>query len=405
MEKEINQTGIRLAGRISYSEDEVSQALDQELRTRAVNVLIPGFRRGKAPLKLVENLLGRDVLLDRAIDRLVNEGIQKVISEYKVTPVDIKDVEFIEKGDGKALIFSFTIETYPKVEVDNYEELISELTWEEPKVDDKSVDEVIENIRHRLGVWKTVEDKNIIERGDYVLVDIKDDPSKPFDENKEIGSIIKLGEGILSPGDDESLIGAEIGSTHEIKSRFPEDYSDKSFRGKEVTLYILIKGIKMLDLPPLDDDFAKRFNYPTLEAMRNGLREGIYKERLAQMEHKLGQEIKDKLAQAVDTEIPDIMVRDLLKEWKRILYQDKNAPKDFEETNYQYALNEIKATLALRYIGEKEGLESPEEKVDNLIKLWKVKNITEDIIEQAKVKVIEDEALKFLVNSIKERKQ
>jgi len=404
MEKEVNQTGIRLVGKISYSEDEVSQALDEELRSRAVNVLVPGFRRGKAPLKLVENLLGRDTLLDGAIDRLVNEGIQEVISGYKITPVDIKDIEFIEKGDNKPLVFSFTIETYPKVEVDNYKELISELTWEEPEVDDESVDKVIEDIRHRLGTWKTVEEKSIVERGDYVLVDIKDDPSKPFDQSKEIGSIIKVGEGILSPGDDESLISSEVGGIHEIETRFPEDYSDESFRGKEVRLYILVKGIKILELPSLNEDFAKRFNYPTLEAMRDGLREGIYKERLAQREHKLGQDIKDKLAHVIDIEIPDIMVKDLLKEWKRVLYQDRNAPKDFEETNYQYASNEVKATLALRYIAEKEGLEPTEEDVNNLFNSWKVKNITENIMEEAKARIREDKALKFLVNNVKERK-
>jgi len=404
MEKEVNQTGIRLVGKISYSEDEVSQALDEELRSRAVNVLVPGFRRGKAPLKLVENLLGRDTLLDGAIDRLVNEGIQEVISGYKITPVDIKDIEFIEKGDNKPLVFSFTIETYPKVEVDNYKELISELTWEEPEVDDESVDKVIEDIRHRLGTWKTVEGKSIVERGDYVLVDIKDDPSKPFDQSKEIGSIIKVGEGILSPGDDESLISSEVGGIHEIETRFPEDYSDESFRGKEVRLYILVKGIKILELPSLNEDFAKRFNYPTLEAMRDGLREGIYKERLAQREHKLGQDIKDKLAHVIDIEIPDIMVKDLLKEWKRVLYQDRNALKDFEETNYQYASNEVKATLALRYIAEKEGLEPTEEDVNNLFNSWKVKNITENIMEEAKARIREDKALKFLVNNVKERK-
>ena len=404
MEKEVNQTGIRLVGKISYSEDEVSQALDEELMSRAVNVLVPGFRRGKAPLKLVENLLGRDTLLDGAIDRLVNEGIQEVISGYKITPVDIKDIEFIEKGDNKPLVFSFTIETYPKVEVDNYKELISELTWEEPEVDDESVDKVIEDIRHRLGTWKTVEEKSIVERGDYVLVDIKDDPSKPFDQSKEIGSIIKVGEGILSPGDDESLISSEVGGIHEIETRFPEDYSDESFRGKEVRLYILVKGIKILELPSLNEDFAKRFNYPTLEAMRDGLREGIYKERLAQREHKLGQDIKDKLAHVIDIEIPDIMVKDLLKEWKRVLYQDRNALKDFEETNYQYASNEVKATLALRYIAEKEGLEPTEEDVNNLFNSWKVKNITENIMEEAKARIREDKALKFLVNNVKERK-
>jgi len=403
MEKEISQIGIRLTGKISYTETEVSQAIDQELRTRAANVLVPGFRRGKAPLKLVENLLGRDSLLERAVDRLVNDGIRDVISEYKITPLDIKDIQFIERGDGKPLVFSFTIETYPKVEIDNYRELISDLIWENPVVTDEDVDNLIENMRQRLGTWKTIEDRTTLERGDYALVDIQDDPDKPFTRDPEVGSIIKVGEGVLAPGDTESLAGAEIGSTHEIITRFPEDYSDESLRGKDVHLYILIKGIKGIDLPPLDDDFAKRFNYQSLEAMREGLRGSIYKERLAQAEYKLGQSIKDKLAEEIDIEIPDIMVRDLLQEWKRAFYQNREAPEDFEEKNYQYALNEVKATLALRYIGEKEKLDPTEEEINNLIKRWKVKNVTDEIIEQARIRLIEDNALKFLINIVKEK--
>ncbi|MGC9063993.1 MAG: trigger factor, partial [bacterium] len=352
----------------------------------------------------VENLLGRDSLLERAVDRLVNEGIQNVISEYKVTPLDIKDIEFIERGDGKPLIFSFTIETYPQVVIDNYKDLVSDFTWEDPVVDDEDVDNLIEGMRQRLGTWKTVEDRTTLNRGDYALVDIKEDPSQLFEENQDIGSIIRIGEGILSPGDDESLIGAEVGSTHEIDTRFPEDYSKESLRGKEIKLYLLIKGIKEIELPPIDDDFAKRFNYQTLEAMREALRGSIYRERVTQTEYKLGQDIKDKLAEVINVEIPDIMVRSILDEWKRILYKDKEVPEDFEEKNYQYALNEVKATLALRYIGEKEGLEPTEEEINNLIKRWKIKNITQDIINEARTRLIEDKALKFLVNSIKEKK-
>jgi len=403
MEKEITQSGSKIQGKISYDQTEVTKAIDEELRLRASTVTVPGFRKGKAPLKLVENFIGREYIVERAIDRLVNEGIQKFIEEYNIAPLEIRDLDFVERGDGKPLIFTFIIDTYPKVELEDYRSIVDNLSWEEPVVTEEDVDNFIEGLRKRLAVWKDVEDKNIVEKGDYILVDIKDDPSKPFDENKETGSIIKVGEGILSPGDDEALIGKEIGEAVEIKTKFPEDYREESLRNKEITIYVLIKGIKYLELPPVDEEFAKRFNYQSVEAMREGFKSSIYKERLAQKEEEMYHLIKEQLAERVKEDIPDIMVRDRLEYWKRILYNNREAPEDFEEKNYQYALNDIKATLALRYIAEKESLEPTEEEINRVLTSWKIKNVTNEVRDNAINLIKEDKALKFLLDLVKNK--
>jgi len=380
MEKEFTQSGSKIQGKISYDQTEVAKAIEEELRSRASTVTVPGFRRGKAPLKLVENFIGREYIVEKAIDRLVNNGIQKFIEEYSIVPLKIRDLDFIERGDGKPLIFTFIIDVYPEVKIEDYK-----------------------GLRRRLGVWKDVEGKTTVEKGDYVLVDIKDDPTKPFDEDKATGSIIHIGEGIVSPGDDEPLIGREIGESVEIKTKFPEDYYEESLRNKEVTLYVLIKGIKMLELPQVDEEFAKRFNYQSVEDIRKGFRQGIYRERLAQKEESMYQLIKDRLAEGVKVEIPEVMVRDRLEYWKRILYNNREAPEDFEEKNYQYALNDIKATLALRYIADKESLEVTEEEINRVITSWKVKNITEEVRNSAINTIKQDKALRFLLDLIKNR--
>lgn len=404
MEKEIIHSGSKIQGKISYDQSEVTKAIEKELRLRSSNVVIPGFRKGKAPLKLVENLIGRENIVERAIDNLINEGIENFIKEYEIVPLEIKDLDILEKGEDKPLVFKFTIETYPKVEVENYRELISDLTWEEPVVTEEDVDRFIEDLRRRMGVWKNIEDRKVVERGDYVLVDIKDDPSKPFDESKETGSIIKIGDGIVSPGDDEALIGKEIGESLEIKTKFPEDYRDESLRGTELTLYVLIKGIKELELPPIDEEFAKRFNYQTVEEMREGFKQGIYRERVAQKENELSQAIRDRLAQAVDVEIPEIMVKDQLDRWKRMLYQNREASEDFDEKNYKYALDEIKSTLALRYISKKESIEPTEEEINRVINSWGVRNVTEEIRDRAISIAKENKTLRFLIELIKGEK-
>ncbi len=403
MEKEITQSGSKIQGKISYDQIEVTKAINEELRLRASNVTVPGFRKGKAPLRLVENFIGREYIVERAIDKLVDEGIQKIIEEYNIVPLEIRDLEFVERGDGKPLIFTFVINTYPKVEVEDYRSIINNLSWEEPVVTEEDVDNFIEGLRKRLAVWRDIEGRNIVERGDYILVDIKDDPSKPFDENKETGSILKVGEGILSPGDDESLIGKEIGESVEITTKFPEDYYEESLRNKETTIYVLIKGIKTLELPPIDEEFAKRFNYQSVEAMREGFKEGIYKERLVQKEEEMYHLIKERLAESVKEDIPDIMVRNRLEYWKRILYNNREAPEDFEEKNYQYALNDIKAALALRYIADKESLEPTEEEINRVLNSWKIRNITDEVRNNAISVIKEDKALKFLLDLIKNK--
>ena len=400
MEKEIVHNGSRVQGKISYDQSEVTKAIGEELRLRASSVVVPGFRKGKAPLKLVENFIGRETIVDRAIDRLVNTGIEDFIKEYEIVPLEIRDIDIVERGEGKPLVFTFEIDTYPRVEVENYRELISDLVWEEPVVTEEDVDSFIENIRKRMGVWRDVEDRKIVENGDYVLIDIKDDPSK-LDESIETGSIIKIGEGLISPGDDESLVGKGVGESVEIKTRFPEDYREESLRGREITLYVLIKGIKILELPPVDEEFARKFNYQTVEEMREGFKKSIYRERLAQKEQELSQSIRDRLAQAVTVEIPEIMVRDQLESWKRMLYQNREAPEDFDEKNYNYASDHIKSTLALRYIAEKESIEPTEEEVNRIISSWRVKNITEDVRRSANSIAKEDKTLNFLIELIK----
>ncbi|HHV81092.1 MAG TPA: trigger factor [bacterium] len=400
MEKEIVHNGSRVQGKISYDQSEVTKAIGEELRLRASSVVVPGFRKGKAPLKLVENFIGRETIVDRAIDRLVNTGIEDFIKEYEIVPLEIRDIDIVERGEGKPLVFTFEIDTYPRVEVENYRELISDLVWEEPVVTEEDVDNFIENIRKRMGVWRDVEDRKIVENGDYVLIDIKDDPSK-LDESIETGSIIKIGEGLISPGDDESLVGKGVGESVEIKTRFPEDYREESLRGREITLYVLIKGIKILELPPVDEEFARKFNYQTVEEMREGFKKSIYRERLAQKEQELSQSIRDRLAQAVTVEIPEIMVRDQLESWKRMLYQNREAPEDFDEKNYDYASDHIKSTLALRYIAEKESIEPTEEEVNRIISSWRVKNITEDVRRSANSIAKEDKTLNFLIELIK----
>ena len=400
MEKEIVHNGSRVQGKISYDQSEVTKAIGEELRLRASSVVVPGFRKGKAPLKLVENFIGRETIVDRAIDRLVNTGIEDFIKEYEIVPLEIRDIDIVERGEGKPLVFTFEIDTYPRVEVENYRELISDLVWEEPVVTEEDVDNFIENIRKRMGVWRDVEDRKIVENGDYVLIDIKDDPSK-LDESIETGSIIKIGEGLISPGDDESLVGKGVGESVEIKTRFPEDYREESLRGREITLYVLIKGIKILELPPVDEEFARKFNYQTVEEMREGFKKSIYRERLVQKEQELSQSIRERLAQAVTVEIPEIMVRDQLESWKRMLYQNREAPEDFDEKNYDYASDHIKSTLALRYIAEKESIEPTEEEVNRIISSWRVKNITEDVRRSANSIAKEDKTLNFLIELIK----
>lgn len=401
MEKEIIYSGSKVQGKILYDQSEVTKAIEEELKLRASNIIIPGFRKGRAPLKLVENIIGRENIVVRAIDKLIDNGIKSFIREYEIVPLEIKDLDILEEGEGKPLIFRFVIETYPKVEVENYREIISSLTWEEPVITEEDVDRFIEGLRRRLGRWKDVEDRKMVEKGDYVLVDIKDDPSKPFDESRETGSIIKIGDGILSAGDDELLIGKEVGETVEIKSRFPDDYREESLRGRDTTLYILIKGIKELELPSIDDEFAKRFNYQTVEEMRKGFKQAIYRERVAQKENELSQAIKDRLAQAVDVEIPDIMVREQLDRWKMMLYHDEEAPEDFDEKNYKYALDEVKSTLALRYISEKESISPTEEEINRIISSWEIENITEEVRNRATVIAKVNKTLKFLIELIK----
>ncbi|MGC8971444.1 MAG: hypothetical protein ACP5K2_04490, partial [bacterium] len=113
--------------------------------------------------------------------------------------------------------------------------------------------------------------------------------------------------------------------------------------------------------------------------------------------------IKERLAESVKEDIPDIMVRNRLEYWKRILYNNREAPEDFEEKNYQYALNDIKAALALRYIADKESLEPTEEEINRVLNSWKIRNITDEVRNNAISVIKEDKALKFLLDLIKNK--
>ncbi|HHV62573.1 MAG TPA: trigger factor [Firmicutes bacterium] len=363
---------------VELEEEALDRALERSYRKLVKKVAVPGFRRGKVPRKIFELKVGKAALYEDTLDTLVPEAYLDAVKESRIDPIDQPKFEVIQMEEGKPFKFKATVEVRPEVNLGNYKEIKVEKKVE--PVSDEDIDNQIEAMRKANARLIDVQDRDVAERGDFAVIDF--DGSIEGAQGKDMSAreyTVEIGGGRLIPGFEEQLVGLRIGEEREIETSYPEDFPDKEVAGKKARFKVMLRGLKRMELPELNDEFAKKAGgVETVEELRKSVASSLErsKEKLAEL--KLRNEIIDRVVKDAQVELPESLVNrqidSMVADYSYNLSQqgmtlDKYLEavgqdiQSFREQFREEAQNVVKRDLVLREIAKLENIQVTDDDV------------------------------------------
>src|SRR6266436_9866957 len=314
-----SNSALRRKLTIQVEPDEIKRELDKTYNELRRGVVLKGFRPGHAPRNLLERFFG-DQVRGEVIQKLVKEYTDKALEENDLKPVVPPEIITEETDLEKSLKFSATFDLRPTIEVKDYEGL--KVPDAKVEVTDKEVEEAIERFRERQGTLKKVEERTVVEDGDYALAAIE-----AFEDGKEISKakaedrLVEVSERALAHGVYEVLRGAEIGKEMKASKTYPDDYSQKELAGKTIEWRATPKEIYKRELPNVDDDFAKDLGDENLEAFRTRVRSELLAHAQQEADARVRQGLLDLVIERNPVELPESLVARELAAMESELHQ------------------------------------------------------------------------------------
>ena len=397
-------------------------AVNQAAKTLAKKVNVPGFRKGKAPRRMVELHMGKEALYDEALDHLIGPAYAEAVVESGINPVDRPSVDLVQIEEGKDLIFKAKVSVKPEVELGEYTGL--HIEQDAASVTDEQVMAELTNKLQQHARLMTL-DEGKVENEDTVTIDFEGfTGDEPFIGGKAENYELVIGSGTFIPGFEEGLIGVEIGQHVDVNVTFPDEYHSEELAGKEAVFKTDIKKIQRKEFSSLDDEFAKDVSeFETLDELKTDLRNKLLKQ--SEMQAK-GDHLKAIISKVVDNasiEIPEVMFTERIKVMVEDLNRNLAQQGMTIEQYYQFtnsteevmlerlrpqAVESVKTDLVLEAIAKVEGIEATEDEVNEEIqklaerhkqdaKLLKQSLIERGDIEYYKQGMINEKTVNFLV--------
>ncbi|BBB89864.1 MAG TPA: trigger factor [Methylomusa anaerophila] len=252
---------------LEIPQTEVAKAMEKAYQKLANQVNIPGFRKGKAPRKILEMHLGKEAILDETFEILAPEAYAKALQEQDIDPVSRPEIEVVTLEENQPLIFKATVVKKPTVTLGEYKGLSVAKTVVE--INESDIASELEKLRLRHSKMVVVEDAELTQ-GDLAIIDFKGYvDGVPFEGGEGKSYPLEIGSGSFIPGFEDQMVGAKVGEEREVIVTFPADYFVADLAGKEAKFIVNIHDIKRKELPELDDEFAKEVSqFDTLEELK-----------------------------------------------------------------------------------------------------------------------------------------
>lgn len=388
-------------------------------------VAIPGFRKGHAPRKMIENMYGEGVFYDEAFELIFDEVYGPAIDENKLEVVDRPQVDIQQIGTGKNLQFTCEVFVKPDVTLGEYKGV--EVKKEHTLVTEDDVNAEIEKERNKQAAEVSVDDRAVAE-GDTVNLDYSGSvDGVKFAGGTAEGQTLKIGSHTFIPGFEEQMVGMNIGEEKDLNVTFPTEYHAPDLAGKEAVFHVKVNSITETQLPALDDDFAKDISeFDTLDAYKADVRAKLEAQAAERDNNAFTNAVIEKVMANATVEIPDAMVErqidSMVRNFEARLAQQglkladfmKYTGQDEKSFRNQYrdqAEKSVRANLVLEAVENVEKFEAAEEEIDAEIEKFAKqigqnvedlkKNLTEGDREYFKADVIRDKAVKFLCDNAK----
>lgn len=291
---------------VEIDKAEFEQALNKAYAKCRKDIMLPGFRKGKAPRKMVESMYGATVFYEDAVNEIFPDIYTKAIVEQELKAVGSPSVSNMDTPDEGGVVLTIETELYPEVTLGQYKGL--EVPKREVKVEESEVDAEVNRMAERNARIETVD--RAAANGDTVVIDFEgfvDD--KPFQGSKAEDYSLTLGSGSFIPGFEDALVGAVAGEERDVNVTFPEDYSAKELAGKPAVFKCKVHEVKESIKPELDDEFAKDVSeFDTLDALKDDIRTRFTKSRTEQNERAFESAAVQMAAANMTCNIPACMI-------------------------------------------------------------------------------------------------
>ena len=358
------------------------EAIQDVYKKNAKYFNIPGFRKGKAPFKMVEKAYGIQIFYEDAFNEIAGEAYVKGLEDNKIEAVSKQEIDIKQIEAGKDLIFTAVVQTKPEVTLGAYKGI--ELKKVEYNVTDKDVEHELEHIAEHNARLVAVEDRPV-EKGDTVVIDFEGFvDGKAFEGGKAENHELEIGSGKFIPGFEDQIVGMKIDEDRDIKVTFPEEYPAKELEGKEATFKIKLHEIKKKELPEINDEFAKDASeFDTLEDWKKSIREKQEKANESKAKFEMEDAAIETVCKNAKVDIPSGMIETQLDNMEkdissRLNYQGMNldqylqmigkTKKEFRDENKEQAEKQVKTSLVLEAIMKDAKVEVTEEEIDAKIK-------------------------------------
>ncbi|MBQ6389118.1 MAG: trigger factor [Mogibacterium sp.] len=367
---------------IEFSAEEFENAVNKVYRANKSRFSVDGFRKGKAPRKIIENFYGHDIFWDEALNDLLENGYPDAISELDIEVISQPSLESPEIKKGEPVVITGSVQVFPEFEVGKYKGL--EIEKVETVVGEKELQDELERVQKSQARMETVEDRKT-ENGDTVIIDFEGRvDGEVFAGGTAENFELKLGSGQFIPGFEEQLEGKDAGEEVDVEVVFPGDYHAEELAGKPAVFKCKIHEIKKEILPEIDDELASDVSeFETLEEYKADLLKKL-QEKAAETDLSV---MKDRtleaLYQANEIEVPEAMIAaevdNMLYDMDRSLagqgiklqqYMDwmGKTIDDLRNESRSDAERRVRTRVLLKNVIRQEGLEVEEEEVEALMK-------------------------------------
>ena len=421
VEKTENANEVKLSFEVEASKFE--EAIQNVYVKNAKYFNIPGFRKGKAPYKMVEKQYGVEIFYEDAFNEVASEVYEKEIKEAGLEVVSRPQIDITQMEKGKDLIFTAVVQTKPEVKLGKYKGI--ELKKVEYNVEEKDIDEEIKRMQERNARLVNVEDR-AVEKDDTTVIDFEGFvDGVAFEGGKAENHELVIGSNTFIPGFEDQIIGMKIDEEKDINVKFPEEYFSKELAGKDAVFKVKLHEIKKKELPTVDDEFAKDVSeFDTVKELKDSIKEKLEEQNKNKAKYETEEEAIKTVCDNTKIDIPsgmietetDNMIKDIEQ---RLAYQGLNftqylqmmgkTEEDTRNEMKEQAETQVKTKLVLESIVKAEKIEASEEdvkaKLEEMAKIYgrDAKELEEN--ESLKLYITEtiktENAIKFIVDNAK----
>ena len=353
---------------VDVVESETSRVVD-DIQKRA---RLQGFRPGKAPASLIRKQFAGDIR-QKVLENLIPVHLQKQLEAENLNAVDTPDITDVHFHDFAPLKFKATFEVFPEIALGEYTNI--EVPYHDPEVTDEDVTRRIDEIREQKAQYLNI-DPRPVEDGDFAVVALESLSGVDGDPVKSDEMQLEIGAKDTFEAFTVNLRGLTPGDEKDFEVTYPEDYGSEKLAGKTVNFHATLKGIRRKELPELDDEFAQELgDYRTVDELKDAVRKSIFAQRQHEAQQDAKNKLVDKLVEAHDFPVPDAFVQrqinNRIENRLRALAEQGIDPRKLnldlaklKESQKDQALHEVKASMLLGKVSEREAIHATRDEVD-----------------------------------------